>query len=214
MRNSENGKTIVFVVLLGLMVACLGSYIVYDKFLNKNSNCDSSSLLNTDMQTSSAYNYNLSKRKTAQAVREGCIEVLVDTDGNVYLHIIKNSEYEIEKTKTGIQNLEKQFKNFTPKGYESLGGEEFKAVRLNIKNALTAYFVHLGNGGFTYFIFVSEEGKLTYLNYDKVISDGDINVKEINSLNNIVSIVDNTNTMTPYAIDVNGKEISLNEYIN
>ena len=78
---------------------------------------------------------------------------------------------------------------------------------------LTVYYVHKGNGGFSYFIFVKDNGKLAYLSYDKLIYDGEIEIKDIDNLENVVSVVDNTYSMTPYVITLDGSEVSLYDYI-
>ena len=117
------------------------------------------------------------------------------------------------KTNPKLKNLEAAFIVYAPKGYESLDGVEFKGAKLNISNVLSAYYVHLGNGGFTYFVFITEDGKLAYLNYDNIISNSAIDIKTIDDVKNVATVVDNTYTMTPYAIDINGNEISLYEYI-
>ena len=214
MENQKNNSGLVaLIIVLCLVVLGLGGYIVYDKVLSNNPN--NSESINENNNNNSLYNYNLAKRTTDQAVRQGYIEILVDTDGNAYLYTFGNLDYENDsQLKTNIKNLEKKFETCSPKGYTYIDGStELKAYKLNLTNVLTTYYVHMGNGGFSYFVFVKEDGKLSYLSYDKLINNGEIELKNINDLENVVSIVENTYSMTPYAITSNGSEISLYEYI-
>lgn len=198
MKN--NLKLVLLVVLLGMIV-----YFIYDKVLSNKVHKQNDTL------DSSIYNYNLSKRKNVQAVREGEIEILIDIDGNAYLYTLGNSDSN-DNSKT--QNIEKSFKTYFPKGYEYIdGSKELKAYKLDLSGVLTSYYVHMGNGGFSYFIFVKENGKLSYLSYDKLVYDGKISLKNIDELENVVTVVENTYSMMPYAITIDGNEISLNKYI-
>ena len=190
MKKGNNSLTLLVIILL-IIVLGLTFYIVYDKMLN-----------NGRIQS---YSYDLSKRTTVQAVRQDNIEVLVDTDGNAYLYMIDDLDNESNmQIKTNLKNIEKQFKTYSPTGYR---------YKLDISNVLTVYYVHKGNGGFSYFIFVKDNGKLAYLSYDKLIYDGEIEIKDIDNLENVVSVVDNTYSMTPYVITLDGSEVSLYDYI-
>jgi hypothetical protein len=191
-----------------VLVLCLGGYIVYDKVLSNNSEPK------TEDNTAVLYSYDLTKRTTNQATREGYIEVLADTDGNAYLYTSGNLDYETDsQLKANIKKLEEQFETYSPKGYDSYGSTELKAYKLNMTNVLTTYYVHIGNGGSSYFIFVKENGKLSYLSYDKLINNGEIELKDADNIENVVAVVENAYTMTPYAITSNGSEISLYDYI-
>ncbi len=200
MKKGNNSLTLLVIILL-IIVLGLTFYIVYDKMLN-----------NGRIQS---YGYDLSKRTTVQAVRQDNIEVLVDTDGNAYLYMINDVDNESNlQIKTNLKNIEKQFKTYSPKGYRYIdGNEELKAYKLDISNVLTVYYVHKGNGGFSYFVFIKENGKLSYLSYDELIYDGEIEIKNIENIENVVSIVENTYSMTPYVITSNGSELSLYDYI-
>ena len=209
------------VIFLFLVVFGLGGYIVYDKLLSRESNNFKQDSIDSS-NTNQSYSYNLEKRSTVQAVREGSIEVLVDTDGYVYLYTISevNNKNELnnessEQVKINIKNLEKQFKTYSPKGYTYIdGSKELKAYKLDIENVLTTYYVHMGNGGFGYFVFVKEDGKISYLSYSELINNGKIELKVINNLNNVVSVVENTYSMKPYVITSDGRELLLSDYIN
>jgi hypothetical protein len=207
-NQKNNGGLVALVIILLVLVLCLGGYIVYDKVLSNNSEPK------TEDNTAVLYSYDLTKRTTNQATREGYIEVLADTDGNAYLYTSGNLDYETDsQLKANIKKLEEQFETYSPKGYDSYGSTELKAYKLNMTNVLTTYYVHIGNGGSSYFIFVKENGKLSYLSYDKLINNGEIELKDADNIENVVAVVENTYTMTPYAITSNGSEISLYDYI-
>lgn len=209
-EKNRNGIVVLLVILL-IFVLSLGGYIAYDKVLGSKSD----EYTPTKNNKNQVYSYNLAKRSTVQAVRQNDIEVLVDTDGNAYLYIINNLDNEDNsQIKTNLKNLETKFETYFPKGYTYIDGStELKAYKLNVTNVLTSYYVHMGNGGFSYFIFVKENGKLSYLSYDKLIYDGKIELKDIDEIDNVVSVVENTYSMKPYVITSNGNELSLYDYI-
>lgn len=187
-------------IIFGLLLIILGCYMIYDKVLKSDA---------------STYNYKLSKRTNLQAVRGEYIEVLVDTEGNAYLYTLSDVDSDnSSQINSNIKKLESQFKVYSPKGYTYFdGSNELKAYKLNIKNVLTSYYIHQGNGGFSYFVFLKENGELSYLSYDKLIYDGEIYLKDIDNIDNVVSVVENTYSMNPYAITSNDSEILLNDYI-
>lgn len=227
----ENTGLVVLVIILSLLVVGLGGFIVYDKVLSNNEveNNDNNETNNiadntqtnqnedakTNKEENKNYQHNLTKRTDLQAVRNGYVEIIVDTEGNAYLTLIGNLDYEDNKDlKNNLLKLEKSFKKYSPKNYISYGGvKTLNAYKLNVEKVLTTYFVNMGNGGSSYFVFVKENGTLSYLSNDSIIYNGEISLKNISNLNNIVSIVENTYTLTPYAIDLNGNEISLYDYI-
>ena len=211
-NNNKYRMLIALVIVLFLIILGLGGYIVYDKVLSNNA--ESNTEGNNATSSTTLYSYDLTKRTTNQATRQGYIEILADTDGNAYLYTSGNLDYENDsQLKTNIKKLEGQFEMYSPKGYNSYGSTELKAYKLNVTNVLTTYYVHMGNGGFSYFVFVKENGKLSYLSYDKLINNGEIQLKDANNLENVVAVVENTYSMTPYAITSNGSEVSLYDYI-
>lgn len=227
--KSKNVGLIIAIVVLSLLVVELGGFIIYDKVLlndkiennNNNDNNTNNTNSNNDNSDNNAtngninYQHNLTKRIELQAVREGYVEIVVDTEGNAYLSLIGNLDYENDATlKNNLLKLQKSFKDYFPKNYTSFGGSKvLNAYKLDIEKVLTVYFVNMGNGSSKYFIFVKENGTLSYLSNDSIIHNGEINLKNIDNLDNVVSIVENTYTLTPYAIDLNGNEISLFDYI-
>lgn len=214
--KKKNTGLIVSVIILSLLVIGLSGFIVYAKVLSNNEvENESKENQNNIIENNKEYQHNLTKRTNLQAIRNGYVEVIVDTEGNAYLTLIGNFNYEDnEYLKNNLLKLEKIFKKYSPKNYTSNSGEKtLNAYKLNVENVLTAYFVNMGNGGSSYFVFIKENGTLSYLSNDSIIHNGEINLKNISNLNNIVSIVENTYTLTPYAIDLNGNEISLYDYI-
>ena len=220
--EKKNTGLIVLVMILSLLVVGLGGFIVFDKVLSNdkiedsnidNNNEDSSN--DTKEENDKKYQYSLINRTELQAVRNGYVEVVVDTEGNAYLTLIGNLDYvNDDSLKTSLLKLQKNFKEYSPKNYISQSGEKIlTGYKLDVERVLTVYFVNMGNGGSSYFVFVKENGTLSYLSNDSIIYDGEINLKDINNLDNIVSVVENTYTLIPYAIDFDGTEISLYDYI-
>ncbi len=191
MRKHKSILTIILCILL----LVLGSYILYDKVLNNN-----------------IIRYSLANRTYLQAVRLEQAEVLVDIEGNAYLYMFDDEDN--LQVKNNIKKIENKYKTYNPKGYNNtLGEDKLEAYKLDIENVLTVYYVHIGNGGFSYFIFIKENGQVSYLSYDKLIYDGEIYLKDIDDLENVISIVDNTYSMKPYAVTSDGNEVLLSDYI-
>ena len=191
------------VIILGILVLTLGGYIIFNQTDNKNN--DNKAI---------EYKYSLGNRKNVQALQQEYTELLVDLNGDVYLSIIGNTDYiENEQIKNNLKSLENSFSNYNPKGYLDYTGQNsiYKSRKLDTSNVLTIYNVSMGNAKIEYIIFLKEEGTLSYLifNYES----GTLPIYNIDGLNNIVSIVENSYTKTPYAIDMNGTEYSLYEYI-
>jgi len=203
----SKAKVFIFLtIVLAIAVLALSVEVIY---LLKNP---------TNAQTTTEivpqYNYNLSKRKEHQAVRNEYIEIFVDTEGNAYIYTIDDTDnIDDANIKNNLKKVEKQFSKYSPKDYKNFDETTLSAYKLNLSNVLTVYNVGMGNGGFRYFVFVKENGEISYLNYDRIIDNAEISVKDVKNLKNVVSVIDNEYTQTPYAITLDGEEVSLYEYI-
>ena len=152
------------------------------------------------------YRYNLSHRKSLQAISKGNVQFWVSADGNAYISLIGNVDNEKLKT------LSSKFTNTNIKGYVGYEGEtSINAYKLSLDSVLGAYMVNIGNGGFEYIIFLKENGQLAYLNYTQMINSGSIVINNVNNISNILSVV--ANDISPYAVDILGNEIYLHDYI-
>lgn len=201
MGEQKANKVLIFLLVLFIITTFLfGGYIIFSR--GKTANSD---------QKGSDINYNLTKRTMVQAVREGSIEIVVDTKGNVYLTLIGNLDYE-ENIQKNLINLKGKYNVYFPLNNPEEDGT-LNAYKLEVEKVLMAYYVHMGNGGSSYFVFVKENGMLSYLSYDNLVNLGEVNIKNIDNLRGIVSVIENTYLMTPYAISLDGTEISLYDYI-
>lgn len=208
----ENKKTLYIVItILALALLALGGYVVYDKIYSDKPQTEKKDNENKTLK----YSYDLSKRTVIQSVSKGYIEVVVDKDGNAYLTIVGNLNYEEdEDLKRNLETIQKKFEKLSPRDYADEGGNtSFDGFKLNVEKVLTAYHIYIGNGGSSYFIFIKENGSISYLSYSDIITKGEINLKDISNVKDIVTIVENNHSMMPYAIDINGKEINLFDYI-
>ena len=178
--------------------------VVDDTFYENNKEQENSVL----DDNSSVYHYDLSKRTLVQSVNEGYIEIIVDTKGRAYLSIIGNLSYEENaQIKRNLSSIENEFAFYYPSGYiNEIGTQVLQAYQLNLENVLTVYHVSMGNGGSSYFVFIREDGKLSYLSYE-------IELINIDTPEKIVSVVENSYSKTPYVIDIYGNEFSLYDYI-
>lgn len=201
MGEQKANKVLIFLLVLFIITTFLfGGYIIFSR--GKTANSD---------QKGSDINYNLTKRTMVQAVREGSIEIVVDTKGNAYLTLIGNLDYE-ENIQKNLINLKGKYNVYFPLNNPEEDGT-LNAYKLEVEKVLTAYYVHMGNGGSSYFVFVKENGMLSYLSYDNLVNLGEVNIKNIDNLRGIVSVIENIYLMTPYAISLDGTEISLYDYI-
>ena len=201
MGEQKANKVLIFLLALFIITTFLfGGYIIFSR--GKTANSD---------QKGSDINYNLTKRTMVQAVREDSIEIVVDTKGNAYLTLIGNLDYE-ENIQKNLINLKGKYNVYFPLNNPEEYGT-LNAYKLEVEKVLMAYYVHMGNGGSSYFVFVRENGMLSYLSYDNLVNLGEVNIKNIDNLRGIVSVIENTYLMTPYAISLDGTEISLYDYI-
>lgn len=191
-----------YTLILVLLILCLTGYILYDKLVNSNNNI------------SINYNYTTKNRKNVQTLHDDYVEILVDLNGDVYLSVIGNIDnIEDKQIKNSLFYLKNSLSNYTPKGYTDYTGQSsiYNSKKLNISNVLTSYHVLMGNGADDYFIFIKENGTLSYLKIN--LEAGTIPIFNIEKLNNIVTIVENDYTKSPYAVDLEGNEYSLYDYI-
>ena len=191
-----------YTLILILLILCLTGYILYDKLVNSNNNI------------SINYNYTTKNRKNVQILQGDYVEILVDLNGDVYLSVIGNIDnIEDKQIKNSLFYLKNSLSNYTPKGYTDYTGQSsiYNSRKLNISNVLTSYHVLMGNGADDYFIFIKENGTLSYLKINH--EAGTIPIFDIEELNNIVTIVENDYTKSPYAVDLEGNEYSLYDYI-
>lgn len=168
---------------------------------------------NVSNVVNSEYNYNLTKRTTTQAVISGDIQIIVDTEGNVYLSLIGTPDTEEDANiKKNLTNLRSKYDVYFPANHPE-DDKSNNAYKLDMVKVMTAYYVYVGNGGSGYFVFVKENGTLSYLSYNDLVNKGEVNVKDVDTIKNVVSIVNNDYGNQSYAIILDGTEVSLYDYI-
>ena len=218
MENQKSNKVLVVLLVLFIIITILlGGYIIFSKnSTNKtvnNSQKNDGTSDNVSNVVNSEYNYNLTKRTMTQAVRSGDIQIIVDTEGNAYLSLIGIPDTEEdENIKKNLTNLRSKYDVYFPANHPE-DDKSNNAYKLDMEKVMTAYYVDMGNGGTGYFVFVKENGTLSYLSYNDLVNKGEVNLKNIDNLQNVVSVVENTYTMTPYVISLDGTEVSLYDYI-
>ena len=162
--------------------------------------------------SSGSYNYNLTKRKLTQNLFYNYLRVIVDTDGNAYLTTTgtyPNDSY----IKNNLVSFEKKFKTYSPKNFTDFdGSNSIKAYKLNIDKVLTTYYANFGNGNPNYFVFMKENGTLSYMNINDLLDNGKIDIKNITDLKNIVTVINDR--VLSYAVDINGNEVRLYDYVD
>lgn len=210
----EKDNMIIKVLLLIFILSTLGLvvYIAHDKILSKrNENND-----NKEPQIiKSSYQHDLTKRKNIQATQSGHFNILVDTEGNAYLYTefaAGEKENLLSIIKTAIEKVEAKYNTYSPKGYDRYGSTSLQAYKLELTGVLSVQYINIGNAGGA-FVFIKENGKVSYLLYDSLLTEGNLDIKNIDNLTDVISIVDDTYDHMPYAIMSDGKEVSLSNYI-
>ena len=191
-------------VLIGLLIGVICFLVYFLFFENKSTDLSSS----TESTNDDVYNYSLSKRKNVQYIYNSdngdSFFVYVDLAGNAYLDASGRSN--------GVNNFQSKHSTYSLKGYENHEGtDELNAFKLDIENVLYVQNINLGNGGFSYCIFVLENGEVAYLSYYDLASTGNTTIKRIDGLKNIVTVV--SDRTMPYLVDIKGNEYSLSDYI-
>lgn len=221
MENQKSNKVLVVLLILFIIITILlGCYIIFSKnSTNKNVNNsqkNDGTSDNVSNVVNSEYNYNLTKRTTTQAVKESTykMKVTVDTEGNVYLDCNDSviNDVKNENIKKNLTNLRSKYDVYFPEDHPE-DDKSNNAYKLDIDKVMTAYYIELGNFGYGYFVFVKENGTISYISILSILENGEINVKDVDTIKNVVSIVNNDYDNQSYAIILDGTEVSLYDYI-
>ena len=221
MENQKSNKVLVVLLILFIIITILlGCYIIFSKnSTNKtvnNSQKNDGTSDNVSNVVNSEYNYNLTKRTTTQAVKESTykMKVTVDTEGNVYLDCNDSviNDVKNENIKKNLTNLRSKYDVYFPANHPE-DDKSNNAYKLDIDKVMTAYYIELGNFGYGYFVFVKENGTISYISILSILENGEINVKDVDTIKNVVSIVNNDYGNQSYAIILDGTEVSLYDYI-
>lgn len=221
MENQKSNKVLVVLLILFIIITILlGCYIIFSKnSTNKtvnNSQKNDGTSDNVSNVVNSEYNYNLTKRTTTQAVKESTykMKVTVDTEGNVYLDCNDSviNDVKNENIKKNLTNLRSKYDVYFPEDHPE-DDKSNNAYKLDIDKVMTAYYIELGNFGYGYFVFVKENGTISYISILSILENGEINVKDVDTIKNVVSIVNNDYDNQSYAIILDGTEVSLYDYI-
>ena len=221
MENQKSNKVLVVLLILFIIITILlGCYIIFSKnSTNKtvnNSQKNDGTSDNVSNVVNSEYNYNLTKRTTTQAVKESTykMKVTVDTEGNVYLDCNDSviNDVKNENIKKNLTNLRSKYDVYFPEDHPE-DDKSNNAYKLDIDKVMTAYYIELGNFGYRYFVFVKENGTISYISILSILENGEINVKDVDTIKNVVSIVNNDYGNQSYAIILDGTEVSLYDYI-
>ena len=221
MENQKSNKVLVVLLISFIIITILlGGYIIFSKnSTNKtvnNSQKNDGTSDNVSNVVNSEYNYNLTKRTTTQAVKESTykMKVTVDTEGNVYLDCNDSviNDVKNENIKKNLTNLRSKYDVYFPEDHPE-DDKSNNAYKLDIDKVMTAYYIELGNFGYGYFVFVKENGTISYISILSILENGEINVKDVDTIKNVVSIVNNDYGNQSYAIILDGTEVSLYDYI-
>ena len=228
-QNKSNNKVIFFLVMVIICLLIGGGFLIKIMFFDgpvsgvvdsesSNSQLSGENSSNNDdvdinNQNNTKYGYTVTKRKILQELElsgsGNSLHIIVDKKGNAYFTYYGDTD----NASSGIKKIIKNFKTYSPEGYYYGFGETgFSGYKFNVSKVLSAYEVIIGNGGLKCIIFVRENGVLSYLNYTVLLNDGKVVLEDVKGLKNIVTIV--SNHSMPYAVDTNGNEYYLSDYMN
>ena len=149
------------------------------------------------------------------------LSVIVDTKGDAYLKVdcmkgTNDSASHEDETNAFIKILEEN-NNIKFSKYNITSYGEITAYKLPISNVATAYNMYFATGGGYYFVFILNDGKVSAMNDNEIISSGKINTTTFNNLNNILYVTDcgmHGANCEPFAVDNKGEEIYLLTYFS
>lgn len=237
--NQNNKALIVLAIILSILVLGLSGFIVYDKVLsnndktidNKNNNDNKTDnddkqddntkddkntggTTNKDCPTGNQYKYNVSKRKQTQVIQTRYFQVIVDTAGDAYVSVVGYPNFDDDKN--NLIKFEKTFKEYAPEGtwyFDPGEPDTISAYKLNVGKILSVSYVDVGNGGAGGYIFIKENGTLSFFLDYTIFGTGNIEVKNIEGIKNVVSIQQATASAPLYAVTIDGEEIDLSDYL-
>lgn len=227
MESKGKNAILIWLIVFVILTVALGSFIVYDKFWNKNNISLTDDKENKDVEDKetdynsnncdSEYQYSLSNREYIQILGHGYLHFILSKEGDVYLTSkIDNESYvEEEYEKENILKLQSKYQTYNIKDYSNWNidnSDNLLGYKIDIDNILSMYNLFIGNNGMNIFIFLKNDGSLFYLNYEDIINGKEIlTPKKIEGLENIIAIVENEppSGEMPYAINKDGKEIPI-----
>ncbi len=216
--EKKNTGLIVLVIILFILVLGLGGFIVYDKCLNKKNNEIVDNKNNNTNNDNSAIKNNLIKRQQLQWVYGAgqYSRVYVDVDGSAYVTVYPENVYNDNATKNSLLKFQSRCKSYTLKGESFRDGGDFTISAYKFDHIMTAYYIHdyaSTSGKTDIFVFIKDDRTLSYFYVSDLYKKGEVNIKNVNNLKDIVSVVENNYKNIPYAITKDGTEISLKDYI-
>jgi len=214
------------IVFLVLLIIGLGGFI-YSKVVEvKDENNKLKNLLQksqSDLKTlkeakEEKKDFDIKNKTMLQEIEyNSYFNVIIANNGDAYLEISKHYNGEKEESpemKAGLENLQKQYKDYKIEGYESVDKTGIlKGIKLPITDVISAY-KSAGDlvVGDIYILFIKSDGTISGLHTEDVLK-GKINIiNNINGLKNIVSII--TTGLKTIAIDNTGKQYVLDFNVN
>ena len=218
----NNNPLIVVIIILSLALVGVISFTIYDKLINKEQTpTTNSNQTNTTSQTVN-YTYKVANRKTVQALYSSkcnvSMSLLSDVKGNAYLsvHTVGASCSVSDSELNNANKIIGKMVNNKVSGYSDIeGNDTLNSVKLDIANVLTIYKQGMGQYQNDYFYFVKENGTISYLRVNDIFEKGEIIIRDIEGIKNVVSIVSNSygEGNSVYAITLDGQEIQLVNYL-
>ena len=181
---------------------------------NKTDDKNTGGTTNTDCPTGNQYKYNVSKRKQTQVIQTRYFQVIVDTAGDAYVSVVGYPNFDDDKN--NLIKFEKTFKEYAPEGtwyFDPGEPDTISAYKLNVGKILSVSYVDVGNGGTGGYIFIKENGTLSFFLDNSIFGSGNIEVKNIEGIKNVVSIQQATASAPVYAVTIDGEEIDLWDYL-
>ena len=216
-------KKNIVIIILTILVLGLGGYLIYDKVITREETPVKDEQQNTESDKVIEQNdknietnenkFSLKKGTFTQRV-EGAEDFVVIVDnGQAYL------TYDGDDMTNNIRAITSKFTSYKINNYiidlsnPDAGVNCYKLEQLN--NVVAVYDLYQGNNGVTYFTFILDNGKVALIKEEELLHDGKINVQILEGLENIVTFVQarTVGAYNSYAIDINGNQIDLANYL-
>lgn len=214
-------KKNIVIIILTILVLGLGGYLVYDKVIDKEEfstnektqSSESDKVVENNNSTEIKGNKFLLKKGEFTQVLEGDEDFVVIVDnGQAYL------AYDGDDMTNNIKTITSKFTSYKINNYiEDLANPDagvncYKLDQLN--NVVAAYDLYQGHNG-VYFTFILDNGKVALIDEGELLREGKINVQILEGLENIVTFVQakTVGAFNAYAIDINGNQIDLANYL-
>ena len=207
MEKKSTGKTVVIVILL-LALLGLGGYVVYDKFLNKETGKKTDEPKIKE-EVEKSVGFDITNKTMIQTLNGDAYRLYISKEGEALLTVESYDDNGNEDGKNIIAKLQKGYQLNELKGYCNVDsdlskeicpdGDAIMSLKLNVNNVVAAYDTIGGQEPYSsYIIFLKSDGTISRLSKGDLFIDGKLDIENnVLGLKNIVTVVQSQSTGIP-----------------